>query len=56
MKLIVLLVLALSSSLFGGLMFGDHTYHDLWQQWPADPADPEVQRNIGITQPALWIK
>lgn len=23
---------------------------------PADPTDPEVQRNIGITQPVLWHK
>jgi len=41
--------------LFGGLMLGEQKYLDLWQKLPADPADPEVQRNIGITQPILWI-
>jgi len=42
--------------LFGGLMFGEQTYLDLWKKLPADPTDPEVQRNIGITQPVLWVK
>jgi beta-galactosidase len=40
----------------GGLMLGEQKYLDLWQKLPADPTDPEVQRNIGITQPLLWIK
>jgi hypothetical protein len=42
--------------IFGGLMLGEQKYLDLWQKLPADPTDPEVQRNIGITQPLLWIK
>ena len=41
---------------FAGLAFGEKSYLDLWQRLPADPADPEVQRNIGITQPVLWLK
>jgi len=41
---------------FGGLMLGEQKYLDLWQKLPADPTDPEVQRNIGITQLLLWIK
>ena len=41
---------------FGGLMLGEQKYLDLWQKLPADPTDPEVQRNIGITQPLLWIE
>ncbi len=41
---------------FGGMALGDQRYLDLWQKLPADPTDPEVQRNIGITQPILWIK
>jgi len=41
---------------FGGLMLSEQKYLDLWQKLPADPTDPEVQRNIGITQPLLWIK
>ncbi len=27
----------------------------LWQKLPPDPTDPEVQRNIAITQPLLWL-
>ena len=42
--------------LFAGLALGEKSYLDLWQKLPADPTDPEVQRNIGITQPVLWIK
>ena len=42
--------------LFGGIAFGEQRYLDLWRRLPADPADPEVQRNIGITQPVLWVK
>jgi beta-galactosidase len=42
--------------LFAGLAFGEKKYLDLWKKLPADPTDPEVQRNIGITQPVLWLK
>ncbi len=42
--------------LFAGLTFGEKKYLDLWQKLPADPADPEVQRNIAVTQPILWLK
>ncbi|MBX7211675.1 MAG: alginate lyase family protein [Verrucomicrobiaceae bacterium] len=42
--------------LFAGLALGEHKYLDLWQKLPADPTDPEVQRNIAITQPLLWLK
>ena len=42
--------------LFAGFALGEQTYLDLWKKLPADPSDPEVQRNIGITQPVLWIK
>ncbi len=42
--------------IFGGLALGEKGYLDLWQKLPADPTDPEVQRNIGITQPVLWVK
>lgn len=42
--------------LFAGLAFGESKYLDLWKKLPADPIDPEVQRNIGITQPVLWVK
>jgi len=42
--------------LFAGLAFAEQKYLDLWQKLPADPADPEVRRNIAITQPLLWLK
>ena len=42
--------------LFAGRAFGEAKYVDLWKRLPADPTDPEVQRNIAIKQPVLWIK
>lgn len=45
-----------SSLLFAGLAFDDSEYLDLWKKLPADPVNEEVQRNIAITQPVLWIK
>ncbi len=42
--------------LFAGLAFARKDCLDLWQKLPADPADPEVRRNIAITQPLLWLK
>lgn len=36
------------------LSHGEATYLDLWKKLPADPTDPEVQRNIVVTQPVLW--
>ena len=44
------------SLLLGGLALGEKSYIELWKKLPADPPDPEVQRNIAITQPLLWIK
>lgn len=40
--------------LLAGRVFGESKYLDLWRKLPADPTDPEVQRNIAITQPVLW--
>jgi hypothetical protein len=42
--------------LFAGCAFGEEKYLELWKKLPADPADPEVQRNIAVTQPILWLK
>lgn len=42
------------SLLFAGLLLREQKYLDLWKRLPADPADPEVRRNIAITQPLLW--
>lgn len=44
------------SLLFAGLAFGEPKYLDLWQKLPPDPTNEEVQRNIAITQPLLWLK
>jgi alpha-galactosidase len=41
--------------LFAGLALGQEKYLDLWRRLPADPSDPEVRRNIAITQPLLWL-
>jgi hypothetical protein len=42
--------------LFGGMAFNEARYLELWKKLPADPPDPEVKRNIAITQPLLWLK
>jgi hypothetical protein len=42
--------------LLAGLAFEEQKYIDLWLRLPADPTNPEVRRNIAITQPLLWIK
>ncbi len=41
--------------IFAGLEFREKNYLELWKKTPADPTDPEVQRNSGITQPLLLI-
>jgi hypothetical protein len=42
--------------LFAGLALGEPRYLELWKRLPADPPDPEVRRNIAITQPVLWLE
>ena len=44
------------SLLFGGLAFNEPKYLGLWQKLPPDPTDEEIQRNIAITQPILWLQ
>ncbi len=44
------------SLLFAGIALNEDRYVDLWRGLPSDPTDPEVGRNIAITQPLLWIK
>jgi hypothetical protein len=44
------------SLLFAGRALGQEKYLSLWKKLPPDPKDPEVRRNIAITQPVLWIK
>ncbi len=42
------------------LLFAAHAFHEqkylaLWETLNPDPTDPEVQRNMAITQPLLWL-
>ncbi len=41
--------------LFAGLALQEEKYLQLWRRLSADPADPEVRRNMGVTQPILWL-
>jgi hypothetical protein len=41
--------------LFAGLAFNETKYLNLWKELRPDPDDNEVQRNIAITQPLLWV-
>ena len=45
-----------SSLLFAGLALDDSSYLALWRKLPPDPSDEEVQRNLAITQPLLWLR
>jgi hypothetical protein len=42
--------------LFAGIAFNEQKYIDLWKHLDPDPTDVEVQRNIPLTQPILWVK
>jgi hypothetical protein len=42
--------------LFAGLAFNEPKYLNLWKRLEPDPVDPEIQRNIAITQPLLWVR
>lgn len=42
--------------LFGGNVFFRNDLLQLWNQLQPDSTDDEVQRNIAITQPMLWLK
>ncbi len=41
--------------LFAGRAFASQHYLALWTRLRPDPVDEEVQRNIAITQPLLWL-
>lgn len=41
--------------LFGAHAFNEKKYLDLWKSLNPDPTDQEVQRNMAITQPLLWL-
>jgi hypothetical protein len=42
--------------LFAGLSLDEPKYLELWRELSPDPTDPEVRRNIAITQPLLWLQ
>ena len=44
------------SLIFAGLAFNEPKYLALWKKLAPDPVDEEVQRNVGLTQPLLWLK
>jgi len=41
--------------LFAGYALSEGKYIDLWKTLEPDPTDAEVQRNMAITQPLLWV-
>jgi len=41
--------------LFAYAESGDGKFFDLWKKLDADPTDPEIRRNMAVTQPLLWI-
>jgi hypothetical protein len=41
--------------LLAGFALGRPDYLALWNTLEADPADSEVQRNMAVTQPLLWL-
>ena len=44
-----------SSLLFAGIAYNEPKYLDLWMKLHPDPNNEEIQRNIAITQPILWL-
>jgi hypothetical protein len=44
-----------SCLLFAGIAFNETRYIKLWKKLEADPGNPEVQRNMPIRQPILWV-
>jgi hypothetical protein len=49
-------IAALVGLLFAGLALHEPAYLDLWKRLLADSTDPEVRRNVPITQPLLWLR
>ena len=43
------------SLLFAGIAYREPRYIELWKTLEADPTNPEVQRNLAIRQPVLWV-
>jgi hypothetical protein len=46
----------LPSLLFAGLAFNDEKYIEVWKKLDPDPTNAEVQRNVPVRQPVLWVE
>jgi len=44
-----------ASLVFAGLAYREAKYIDLWKRLPADPVMTEIQRNMPVRYPSLWI-
>ena len=44
-----------ASLVFAGLAYREAKYIDLWQRLPADPVMTEIQRNMPVRYPSLWV-
>jgi hypothetical protein len=44
-----------ASLVFAGLAYREAKYLDLWKKLPADPVMTEIQRNMPVRYPSLWI-
>jgi hypothetical protein len=43
------------SLIFAGLAYREAKYIELWKKLPADPVLTEIQRNMPVRYPSLWI-
>ena len=41
---------------FAGLAYREPKYVDLWKKLPADPVMTEIQRNMPVRYPSLWVE
>lgn len=44
-----------ASLLFAGLAYREPKYVELWKRLPADPVMTEIQRNMPVRYPVLWV-
>ncbi len=44
-----------ASLIFAGLAYREAKYVELWKKLPADPVMTEIQRNMPVRYPSLWI-
>jgi hypothetical protein len=44
-----------ASLIFAGLAYREPRYIELWKRLPADPVMAEIQRNMPVRYPSLWI-